>query len=126
MHAVLACPMHEMSIAEAVIRIVESEMAVHSLRRVRRIKIKHGELSAMVPDALDFAFQVMTANTPLEGVTLEYEKVPLTVSCSACSAVFSPQIKELLSTPCPCCGKEFGHQVLTGKELHIEHLEGDS
>lgn len=118
--------MHEMSIAEALIRIIESEMAAHNLRTVRRIKIKHGELSTMVPEALDFAFQAMTVNTPLEGAVLEYEKVPLTMVCSACGATFTPEIQELLCTPCPACGEELWHKVLTGKELHLEHLEGDT
>jgi len=123
---VRALAMHEMSIAEALIRIVESEMAAHGLRTVRRIKVRHGELSTMVPEALDFAFQAMTVNTALEGAVLEYEKVPLTMSCSACGTSFSPEIPELLCTPCPSCGEELGHKVLTGKELNIEYIKGDT
>lgn len=123
---VRALAMHEMSIAEAMIRIVESEMANHGLRTVRRIKIRHGVLSTMVPEAMDFAFQAMTHGTALEGAVLEYEQVPLTMSCSACGATFSPTIPELLCTPCPSCGQELWHKVLTGKELNIEHIEGDT
>lgn len=126
MLAVIDCPMHEMSIAESLIRIVESEMAAHGLTTVRRIKIRHGELSTMVPEALDFAFQAMTMNTPLEGAVLEYEKVPLTMACSACGTTFTPELSELLCTPCPACGEEVWHKVLTGKELNIEHIEGDT
>lgn len=118
--------MHEMSIADRLIRIVQSEMAAHALRTVRRIKIRHGELSTMVPEALDFAFEAMTMGTVLEGAVLEYERVPLTMSCSACGAAFSPQLQDLLCTPCPSCGEELRHTVLTGKELNIVHIEGDT
>jgi hydrogenase nickel incorporation protein HypA/HybF len=115
-----------MSIAESLIRIVKSELAVHGLRTVQRVKIRHGALSTMVPEALEFAFEIMTKNTPLEGAVLEFEKIPLSMSCSACKAVFSPEIYNLHFAPCPICGEEFGHTILTGKELHIEHIEGDT
>jgi len=116
--------MHEMSIAQSLIRIVESEMAAHGLRTVQRVKIRHGALSTMVPEALEFAFEIMTKGTPLEGAVLAFEKVPLTMSCSICKATFSPE--DLHFAPCPTCGEEFGHVALTGKELHIEHIEGDT
>lgn len=118
--------MHELSIAESLIRIIESEMAAHGLRTLHRIKVKHGALSTMVPEALDFAFEVMAKGTPLEGAVLEYEKVPLTMACSACGANFSPEVHSLHYAPCPVCGEEFGHVVQGGKELHIVHIEGDT
>lgn len=118
--------MHEMSIAEALIRIVEAEMAKHGLRRVDRITVRHGELSTMVPEALDLAFEVMTRGTVLEGAVLEYDKVPLTLQCAACQATFSPEVHSLHFAPCPSCGEEFAHVVLAGKELNIAHIEGDT
>jgi hydrogenase nickel incorporation protein HypA/HybF len=118
--------MHEMSIADALIRIVEGEMKTHGLRTVRRIKIRHGALSTMVPEALDFAFEAMTRDTPLQNAVLEYEKVPLTMSCHGCGATFTPEVHSLHYAPCPSCGEEFGHTVLTGKELNIDQIEGDS
>lgn len=118
--------MHEMSIAGSLIRIVESEMTAHGLRAVQRVKIRHGALSTMVPEALEFAFEIMTKGTLLEGAVLDFEKVPLTMSCSACKATFSPEVQNLHFAPCPTCGEEFGHMVLMGKELHIEHIEGDT
>ncbi|GAB6060519.1 hydrogenase maturation nickel metallochaperone HypA [Desulfonatronum parangueonense] len=118
--------MHEMSIAESLIRMVEAEMANHGLRTVHRIKIKHGALSTMVPDALDLAFEIMTKGTALEGVVIEYEKVPLTMRCNACNATFSPEVQSLHFAPCPSCGEEFGHTVISGKEMNLEQIEGDS
>ena len=118
--------MHEMSIADALTRIVETEMANHGLRTVRRIKIRHGALSTMVPEALDLAFEAMTRGTPLEGAVLEYEKVPLTMQCSKCGATFTPEVQSLHFAPCPSCNEEFAHTVLSGKELNIDQIEGDS
>ncbi|SMP73189.1 Hydrogenase-3 nickel incorporation protein HypA [Desulfonatronum zhilinae] len=122
----MGVPMHEMSIAESLIRIVEAEMANHGLRTVQRITIQHGALSTMVPEALDLAFEAMTLGTALEGAVLEYEKVPLSLRCSSCETTFSPEVRSLHFAPCPSCGEEFAHAVLTGKELNIAHIEGDT
>lgn len=115
-----------MSIADALIRIVKTEMASHGLRTIRRITIRHGELSTMVPEALDLAFEAMTRGTNLEGAVLEYEKVPLSLQCSKCGATFSPEVHSLHFAPCPSCDEEFAHTVLSGKELNIDHIEGDT
>jgi hypothetical protein len=59
--------MHEMSIAQSVLDIAFSEMEKRAARRVQKIKIRIGEFSGVVKEALEFAFDVLTPDTPASG-----------------------------------------------------------
>ena len=73
--------MHELSIAEAIVAIAERHAAG---RRVYRVSVKVGHLRQVVPDALQFAFQLLTDGTVLEGAELAIEEVPARVRCRGC------------------------------------------
>ncbi len=115
--------MHEMSIAQNLIRILEQEMTQNQARKLLRVKISYGRISAIVPEALQTAFQALTRQTPLEGAMLETREVPLKVRCRECATDFSPQDRDLLIMTCTSCGAEFGHEVISGKELLVEEME---
>ncbi len=117
--------MHEMSIATSLLEIIQQEMAKHGATRLIVVRVKHGALSQLVPEALDFAFTALTKGTPLEGAVLEMVEVPLKVACRACGAEFTPDDRDVLLMPCPQCGEEFGHTILSGRELYLDHLEAD-
>ncbi|MBC7356080.1 MAG: hydrogenase maturation nickel metallochaperone HypA [Desulfomicrobiaceae bacterium] len=117
--------MHELSLVEGILAIVREEMAKHGLTRLVRVRVKHGELSAVVPEALETAFEVLTVGTDLAGACLETEMVPLRVHCRQCGEEFSPPEEERFLMPCPACGTELGHHVLSGRELYIDHIEAE-
>ena len=117
--------MHEMSIAASLLDIVKQEMAKHNATKLIKIKVKYGRLANVVPEALDFAFEAMTTGTEFDGAELEMEEVPLVVSCISCKYEFTPEDDHLLIMPCPKCGEDFGHKVISGKELYLETLEAE-
>jgi len=117
--------MHEMSIAQSLIDIIEQEMAKHNVTRLHKVKVMHGRLANVVPEALQFAWQALTSDTPLAGAELTMEEVPLRVRCRKCGVEFEPDEASLLLMTCPQCGEELGHEVLSGKELYIENLEAE-
>lgn len=112
-----------MSIAQSLIDIVEQEMKKHGVTRLLTVKVKHGRMANVVPEALHFAWQALTLDTSLEGAELVMEEVPLRVRCRKCGIEFEPEDAALLLMTCPSCGEDFGHEVLSGKELYIENLE---
>jgi hydrogenase nickel incorporation protein HypA/HybF len=121
----LSLLMHEMAIAQSLIAILREEMDKHGLTRLTAVRVKHGRLAGVVPEALEMSFQVATVNTPMQKVELTLEEVPLRLKCGACGAEFSPEGSSLLLMPCPECGEEIGHEVLEGKELYIDGISGE-
>ncbi len=70
------------------------------------------------------AFEVMTVETDLEGAVLETIEEPLRLSCGKCQHTYISQgTSPFTFDPCPQCGEEFGHTVLSGKEMYLDQLE---
>ncbi len=119
--------MHEMSVAQSLIQIIQSEMEKNAVTVLHTVKIRAGRINAIVPEALETAFFTLTHGTPLEGARLELETVPLELECGSCGTRFISATDDslFLHAECPECGWELGHRVITGRELSIEYIEAD-
>ena len=73
--------MHELSIADAIVRIA---CAHAGGRRIETVEVKVGHLRQVVPDALAFAFTLVAEGTDAEGAELVMEEVPAAGICRAC------------------------------------------
>ncbi len=113
--------MHELSLVESIITIVEEERERHGIPRLKRVYVKNGALAGAVTEALTFAWEALTPGTDLAGVELVVEDVPLVVRCGGCGTEFSPEDRRFM--PCPNCEEFFGHTVLAGKELSVASIE---
>jgi hydrogenase nickel incorporation protein HypA/HybF len=111
--------MHELSIAEAVVRAVAQAAGG---RRVHVVTLQVGVLSGVVPAALGFAWDVATAGTELVGSRLEVHEAPVSVACRPCER--RSALPEPLPVRCPVCG---GREVdvVGGRELEIVSAEVD-
>ncbi len=116
--------MHEMSIAASLVEIVKEEMAKHSATRLLLVRVRYGKLTNIVPEALRMGFEAFCTEESLQHAELELEEVPLRVKCSGCGEAFVPDNDELY-LPCPRCKHEFGHEILTGRELFVDHIEAE-
>jgi hydrogenase nickel incorporation protein HypA/HybF len=115
--------MHELSIVQSLLAIIEDEMAKNGKETLITVKVKHGRLAAVVPEALEMGFEVMTTDTRLAGAKLVMEETPVVLRCRSCGREFTPEAPSAAFAPCPGCGEELGHTVLSGRELYIEYLE---
>ena len=113
--------MHELSITQSLLEIVNQEVAKHAISRVTTVKLKVGKLRAIEPTSLTFCFEVLSKDTPVEGAELLIECVPVRGKCSGCGELF--EVDGLLFT-CPNCS---GHNIklTSGRELYIEEIQGD-
>ena len=111
--------MHEMSIVQSLIEIIKEEMAKNAALKLKSARLQIGQMSAIVPDALDFCFSVITEGTELEGAELIMDMVPLKGVCRKCASEFD--IIEYAFT-CPTCG---GSEIetLSGHELALIEIE---
>lgn len=108
--------MHELSIAESVVRVASRQA---DGRRVTKVWMKVGHLRQVVPSALSFSFGLVAEGTPVEGAGLEMEEVPAVGLCRKCGME-----SRLASFPLQCgaCGG-FELEILGGEELLVESLE---
>ncbi len=113
--------MHEMSIAQSLVALLQEEMEKAGARTLRSVRLEIGQMSAIVPDALSFGFQVVTADTDLEGAELIMDVVPLRGSCRECGGSFDI---EDYAFECPLCG---GREIdtLSGQELAVKEITVD-
>jgi hydrogenase nickel incorporation protein HypA/HybF len=108
--------MHELSIAEAVVRIAERHAAG---RRVARVELRVGHLRQVVPSALEFAFELVAQGTVVEGAELAMEEVPAAGRCRSCGA---ESAFGWFPLTCSACGG-LDVEVTRGEELLVDSLE---
>jgi len=111
--------MHEAGIAQTLIEAVQQRLVSEPGARVAAIHVRVGELAGVSTDALDFAFECLSANTSLRGARLVFDPVPLTVHCEACGQ--TTPVEDLIFR-CGACGSE-RTRVASGRELEVRTLE---
>jgi hydrogenase nickel incorporation protein HypA/HybF len=107
--------MHELAIAESVVEAVRAR--THE-RTVSRVRLRVGQLSGVVPDALTFSFDLATAGTSLEGAVLDIVNEAGLARCRTCSAEFTLPDLILL---CPCGSADV--EVVSGRDLQIVSVD---
>ncbi|MGE5408596.1 MAG: hydrogenase maturation nickel metallochaperone HypA [Syntrophothermus sp.] len=107
--------MHELSLSKA---ILDTALRHAEGRRVSSVQMRIGAMRQVVPESLEFYFEIVTRGTGAEGAVLEAEYVPARLRCEACGRGWAP---ELPLFRCPECG---GGRVAVeaGTEFEIESI----
>ncbi len=113
--------MHEVSIAMGLIKMLEDETKKAGASRVTKVNVRIGELSACVPDSLQFAFETATVGTVAEGAKLNIEEVPAKGRCSNCDIEFHVEDAIFL---CPQCD-QIVSEIISGRELELANFEAE-
>jgi hydrogenase nickel incorporation protein HypA/HybF len=111
--------MHEMSIAQSILDIVDEYMVKEDNAKLIEVAVEIGELVAVVPDSLSFCYGALVDDTPYMNSKLIINILPLTAVCSQCAHHFT--IKEF-NFVCSAC-QSTNVTVTRGQELRITHLE---
>jgi hydrogenase nickel incorporation protein HypA/HybF len=67
--------MHEMGIAAAIVEVVHRYVPENRARLVRRVHVRVGDETPVLPDSLDFCFRAIVFGTPYEAATLDIHRV---------------------------------------------------
>jgi hydrogenase nickel incorporation protein HypA/HybF len=111
--------MHEIAIAMSIIEIAEEKAREQNSQCIRVVKIRLGQFTTIVREALEFAFEVARQGTMAEYARLEIEAVPTVVECVLCGGVTAPVRSVCLI--CPQCGLPL--QIVSGEELQVDYIE---
>jgi hydrogenase nickel incorporation protein HypA/HybF len=106
--------------AEVLAAVTEAAKRAGAVR-VNRVTITIGGLTAVMPDALHFAWDALTPGTVVEGAVLTVVEVPARSRCGDCGTEFEHDQYDRL---CPSCGN-FMCEIIAGNELRIDDVDVD-
>jgi len=111
--------MHEVSIMAEAVRMAVETAEAEGATRVTGLKLRVGTWSGAVPEAMQFAWDVVRSDTLASAAWLEIEPVAATCWCATCQVEFACQ--DLLNE-CPQCHNLSG-DLRRGRELEIASVE---
>lgn len=109
--------MHELGITQNIVSIV-SEYAEG--KKVQRVLLEIGQLSAIMPDAVQFCFDICSQGTVLENSKLEIIEIPGLAICRQCGTEISLTIAKPFGK-CNCGSTQL--YLIAGEELKIKQIE---
>jgi hydrogenase nickel incorporation protein HypA/HybF len=111
--------MHELSLAKSIADIVISQASKRHAQGIKTVKLRLGEFTGVVREALEFGFEAIVRGTPAAAAKLEIEMVPLTARCTSCNLRDQPV--EGFRFICAGCGSPV--EIVTGREMVLEYVE---
>ncbi len=111
--------MHEIGIASSILEVIVAEASKRPDQRICAVGLRIGELSSVDRDALTFALEALTRETPWENLKVEIEWCPRRQKCSLCDEEYTVEDYEI---DCPKCG-DARSTLISGTELDIAYLE---
>jgi len=111
--------MHEMSLAEGVLQLIEEAARKDHFARVTTVWLEIGQLSSVEPEAMAFCFDAVTRGSVAQGARLEIITLPGVGWCMACEKTVP--MTEVFDA-CPQCGG-YQMQVTGGTEMRVKEME---
>lgn len=125
--------MHETDMTKALIATVKDWWEAQSLSdtsshetaevtcpTISQIHLIVGQFTCVEPASLQFAFEVQTRNSFLEGAKLVIRETPLIAFCHQCQQEYHPEIG--IQYACPSCRSPM-EDIRSGRELKIDRIE---
>ena len=111
--------MHEMSLCEGILDIMESEAEKQQFKQIKKVWLQIGDLATVEIEALKFCYDVVVKNTVAMGSELIIEHITGKAWCLNCCQSVSVTTK---FDACPDCGN-YQLQLTQGDELRIKEME---
>ncbi len=111
--------MHELAITQSILDIAKKAAEEHGARKVQSVRIMLGEYSGVVPQCIQYYFDVISKDTIAEGAVLDIRRLPVVIHCNVCGR--ESEI-ERLHVSCPLCGST-DLKLIQGREFYIESME---
>jgi len=108
--------MHEMSITQGIIEVCERYAMG---RQVISLDVEIGELSGVVPEAIEFCFEACSQGTLLEGASFNIICIPGKGRCEDCGGI--TLVSSLLAA-CEQCGS-YRVVLEAGEEMRVREIE---
>lgn len=113
-------PMHEMAIVQSIMDIIEQHASMYNAKRVVQVSLEFGALTAVMPSAITFAFEVLSKGGIAEGARVDIKIIPMKLRCMSCGNELVTEVYELA---CPVCSSGVLNIIEGRDEMRIVSLE---
>lgn len=111
--------MHELGITQSIVEIAEKTAREQNAERVLSVTIEIGDLSGVIPDAVEFCFEACVQGTLLEGSRLCISRIPGRGKCNDCGTDVR---LDNMTFNCSNCGS-YSLEQIQGDEMNIKEVE---
>ena len=111
--------MHELAITQSILDIAQKAAEEHGAKQVKSVRIMLGQYSGVVPQCIQYYFDVISKDTIAEGAVLDIRRLPVVIRCNVCQ---KESRIDRLHVSCPLCGST-DLKLIQGREFYIESLE---
>lgn len=111
--------MHEFSIVQNIITIVENQLQKYPGKKVSKMVLLIGKFSGVEIELLKTALEFFKEFSPLKDAEIVIETENLKIKCIECG---KESIKDRWDIRCPYCGS-FNTEVIAGEEMYLKTLE---
>jgi hydrogenase nickel incorporation protein HypA/HybF len=111
--------MHELAVTESILSIARTQAEKYPAARVTAIHLVLGSLSSLVDDSITFYWEIINRDTPCEGATLIFHRLPAKLVCMDCMTEYEV---EAGITTCPACSS-VKVKILSGNEFRVDSIE---
>lgn len=111
--------MHELAITEGIIEAAVPAAEKAGAKKILEIRLKIGELSGVLPEYIQYYFDIASRGTLAEGAKLTSTVIPVSISCPDCGFEGPINRKKIR---CPDCGGTH-FKITGGREYYVDSLE---
>lgn len=125
--------MHEFSAACAIVDAALQAAESYNIKRITTVNVEVGEFTFLVPEQLQFNFEIASKKTLAENATLNINLVRGQIKCDDCGYEgeaqdeedLPPEVAVFATLKCPSC-QSSATTITGGKDFVISNIEAET
>lgn len=113
--------LHELGLTQSIIDLAIEYATRENAKKVSSITVEIGSISGVIPEAVEFAFDVCSKETLVEGAALHINHINGQGRCLDCKEISDIDFPTHI---CPNCGN-LSLEIVQGKEMKFIEMEID-
>lgn len=110
--------MHELAITENILKTALPKAEESGAKKILEVRLKIGELSGVVPECVQYYFDLIAKGTIAEGAKIKAESIPVQIVCRDCGY---EGILDRKRNRCPAC-ESSSFSITGGRDFYVDSL----
>ena len=113
--------MHELALMTSMVNRVCEIAKQNNAKKITKITVKRGEISGVIPEALNFCFDICVSDTIAQKAAFLIIDVPAKWKRKTCGQIIS-KVDDLNIPFCPKCNN-YDLSFIEGREFQLDSIE---